>query len=59
VRPHFDEILIDHRVLHFFRALALEQQLHVRFVANAEQLDLDKLQVEAFASDPWREAAAS
>ena len=53
MRPTFDEVLIDHRVLHFFRALALKEGLHVRFVANAEQLDLEKLKVEAFARDPW------
>ncbi len=53
VRPPFDEVLIDQRVLQFFRALALKEVLHVRFVANAEQLDLEKLQVEAFARDPW------
>ena len=53
VRTQFDEVEIDHRALHFFRALALKDPLHVRFVANAEQLDMEKLQVVAFANDPW------
>jgi hypothetical protein len=53
VRTHFDEVLIDQRVLQFFRALALKEELHVRFVANAEQLDMEKLEVVAFARDPW------
>lgn len=57
VRTQFEEVVIDYRVLQFFRALALKEPLHVRFAANAEQLDLEKLQVTAFASDPWRQAS--
>ena len=53
MRTQFDEVSIDQRVLHFFRALALKDPLHVRFVANAEQLDMEKLQVVAFANYPW------
>ena len=53
MRSQFDEVPIDQRVLQFFRALALKEELHVRFVANAEQLDMEKLQVVAFARDPW------
>lgn len=56
VRTQFDEVLIDQRVLHFFRALALKEELHVRFVANAEQ-DREKLEVEVFARDPWAMAS--
>jgi hypothetical protein len=50
---HFDEIELEQPVLHFFRALALKQTLRVRFAANGEQLDLQKLETEAFATDPW------
>ena len=53
----FDEVLIDQRVLHFFRALALKEKLHVRFAANGEQLDLRSLEVEAFVSEPERIAS--
>ena len=55
--PAFDEIEIDQQVLHFFRALALKEKLHVRFAANGEQLDLRSLEVEAYVSEPERVAS--
>jgi hypothetical protein len=58
MRPTFDELEIDQQVLHFFRALALKEKLRVRFAANGEQLDLQKVQTEAFARDPWTQLAS-
>jgi hypothetical protein len=55
--PAFDEIEIDQQVMHFFRALALKEKLHVRFAANGEQLDLRSLEVEAYVSEPERVAS--
>jgi hypothetical protein len=57
MRP-FDELEIDQQVLHFFRALALKEKLRVRFAANGEQIDLESLQVEEFARDPWTQLAS-
>jgi hypothetical protein len=53
---YFDDIVMDQRVLHFFRALALKQPLRVRFAANDQQLDLETLQIEACAQEPYAAA---
>ena len=53
-----DEVVVDPRVLHFFRALAVKEQLLVRFAANSEQLDLETLQIAAFVDDPTTRLAS-